>query len=60
MTQITFRCTKKEFKNIEMFFYYQEYKTKPSFDSIKLIVDNNEEYDYIVFFEKNKYYIVTN
>ncbi len=59
MTQITFRCTKNEFKNIEMFFYYQEYETKPSFDSIKLIVDNDEEYDYIVFFEKNKYYIVT-
>ena len=58
MTQITFRCTKNEFKNIEMFFYYQEYETKPSFDSIKLIVDNDEEYDYIVFFEKNKYYIV--
>lgn len=60
MTQITFRCTKKEFKNIETFFYYQEYETKPSFDSIKLIVDNNEEYDYKVFFEKNKYFIVTN
>lgn len=59
MTQINFRCTKNEFKNIEMFFYYQEYETKPSFDSIKLIVDNDEEYDYIVFFEKNKYYIVT-
>ena len=59
MTQITFRCTKNEFKNIEMFFYYQEYETKPNFDSIKLIVDNDEEYDYIVFFEKNKYYIVT-
>ena len=59
MTQITFRCTKNEFKNIEMFFYYQEYETKPSFDYIKLIVDNDEEYDYIVFFEKNKYYIVT-
>ena len=60
MTQIIFRCTKKEFKNIETFFYYQEYETKPSFDSIKLIVDNNEEYDYKVFFEKNKYFIVTN
>lgn len=58
MTQITFRCTKNEFKNIEMFFYYQEYETKPSFDSIKLIVDNDEEYDYIVLFEKSKYYIV--
>ena len=59
MTQITFRCTKNEFKNIEMFFYYQEYETKPSFDSIKLIVDNDEEYDYIKKKKKNKYYIVT-
>lgn len=56
--KITFRCSEKEFKNIDTFLNEQEYTNKPSFDEIELITDTII-YNYKVINIGQYFYIVT-
>ena len=58
---IKFKCSKKEFPNIDMFLHRQEYTKLPDFDMVLFQVDvDGDIYEYCIHRElNNKYYLVT-